>query len=169
VYGDKMAIRFYKVNGEFGCFSNFSNHGFELNGKCWQTAEHYFQAQKFAGTIYEEETRIAKTPMDAARKGRDRNKPLRDDWELVKDGIMKEAVMKKFLTHPDIREVLIDTGNQEIIEATTDDYYWGCGCNGTGKNTLGKILMEVREILLLYKIYNEPVVRNKPIADKIET
>lgn len=31
---------------------------------------------------------------------------------------------------------------QEIIEKTTKDYYWGCGEEGTGK-----ILMETREIL----------------------
>lgn len=142
-----MAIRFYKVNDEFGCFSNFSDHGLELKGKYWNTVEHYFQAQKFAGTAYEEEVRLAKTPMDAARKGRDRKRPLRDDWELVKDDLMKEAVLKKFSTHPDIRALLISTGNQEIIEATTDDYYWGCGLSGTGKNMLGKILMEVRELL----------------------
>ncbi|GAB4239826.1 MAG: hypothetical protein Kow00121_66390 [Elainellaceae cyanobacterium] len=27
------------------------------------------------------------------------------------------------------------------------DYYWGCGKDGSGKNKLGQILMEVREIL----------------------
>ena len=142
-----MAIKFYKVNGDFGCFSNFSNHGFEQKGEYWNTVEHYFQAQKFAETAYEEEVRLAKTPMDAAKKGRDRKKPLRDDWELIKDKVMKDAVLKKFSTHADIRDLLISTGSQEIIEATTDDYYWGCGLDGTGKNELGKILMEVREIL----------------------
>lgn len=42
-----MTVRFYKVNDEYGCFSNFSNHDFELEGKYWTTSEHYFQAQKF--------------------------------------------------------------------------------------------------------------------------
>ncbi|RXE57537.1 NADAR family protein [Acetivibrio mesophilus] len=142
-----MAIMFYKVNDEYGCFSNFSKHGFELNGKCWSTSEHYFQAQKFAGTEYEEEIRLSATPMEAANLGRDRNKPLRNDWEQVKDSIMKEAVLAKFKTHDDIREILISTEDKEIIEKTTSDYYWGCGSNGTGKNMLGKILMEVRTIL----------------------
>lgn len=142
-----MAIMFYKVNDEYGCFSNFSNHGFELNGKYWSTSEHYFQAQKFAGTEYEEEIRLSATPMEAANLGRDRNKPLRKDWEQVKDSIMKEAVLAKFKTHDDIRVILISTGDNEIIEKTTNDYYWGCGSNGTGKNMLGKILMEVRTIL----------------------
>jgi len=142
-----MAIMFYKVNDEYGCFSNFSRHGFELNGKYWSTSEHYFQAQKFAGTEYEEEIRLAATAMEAAKFGRDRNKPLRKDWEQVKYNIMKEAVLAKFRTHDDIREILLSTGDSEIIEKTTDDYYWGCGSDGTGKNMLGKILMEVRAIL----------------------
>lgn len=139
-----MAIRFYKVNDKYGCFSNFSKHGLELDGKYWPTSEHYFQAQKFVGSIYEEEIRLVESPMDAANMGRDRDKPLRPDWEEVKDEVMKKAVLQKFLTHPDIRDILISTSPEEIIEETTDDYYWGCGTKGTGKNVLGKILMEVR-------------------------
>lgn len=142
-----MTIRFYKVNDKYGCFSNFSKHGFELDGKYWPTSEHYFQAQKFVGSIYEEEIRVVESPMDAANMGRDRDKPLRSDWEEVKDEVMKKAVLQKFLTHPDIREILISTSPEEIIEETTSDYYWGCGTKGTGKNVLGKILMEVRSTL----------------------
>jgi O-acetyl-ADP-ribose deacetylase (regulator of RNase III) len=59
-------IRFYSVNAEFGCFSNFSPYPILLKGKTWPTSEHYFQAQKFAGTSDEEEVRQAKSPMVAA-------------------------------------------------------------------------------------------------------
>jgi ribA/ribD-fused uncharacterized protein len=142
-----MAIKFYKVNDKYGFFSNFSHYGFELDGKQWNTSEHYFQAQKFIGSVFEEEIRQAKTPMDAALMGRDRNKPIRGDWEEVKKEIMRKAVLRKFETHKDIRDILISTGEEEIIEETTDDYYWGCGKDGTGKNMLGIILMEVRSIL----------------------
>ena len=76
-----MTIYFYRVNEPYGCFSNFSPHGFRLDGKWWPTSEHYFQAQKFAGTPYEEKVRLAKSPMEAANTGRDRRLPLRDDWE----------------------------------------------------------------------------------------
>ena len=75
----KMDIRFYKVNEMYGCFSNFSKHGFELDGKYWSTSEHYFQAQKFIESKIMEEVRLAKTPMEAAIIGRDKNKPLRQD------------------------------------------------------------------------------------------
>ena len=57
---------------------------------------------------------------------------------------MRRAVRAKFEQHPDIRAVLLGTGDEELIEDAPNDYYWGCGEEGTGKNMLGKILMEVR-------------------------
>ncbi len=79
--------------------------------------------------------------------GRSRSRPLRPDWEQVKDDIMRQAVLWKFETHADIREVLLSTGDAIIVENAPRDYYWGCGAKGTGKNMLGVILMEVREKL----------------------
>lgn len=144
-----MTIYFYSTQDEYGCFSNFSAHGFELDGVYWPTSEHYFQAQKFAGTAHCEQIRQVKMPKDAARMGRDRERPLRKDWEQVKEEIMRKAVLRKFETHADIREILMSTAEEEIIENSPIDYYWGCGKDGSGKNRLGYILMEVREILRL--------------------
>ncbi len=144
-----MAIYFYTINEKYGCFSNFSPHGFELDGVYWPTSEHYFQAQKFAGTPHAEQIRLVKKPKDAATMGRDRSRPLRPDWEQVKDEVMKKAVLRKFETHTDIREILLSTGDELIVENSPIDYYWGCGADGSGKNMLGQILMEVREILRL--------------------
>jgi hypothetical protein len=79
--------------------------------------------------------------------GRERSRPLRSDWELVKDDIMRQAVLRKFETHADILMVLISTGDELLVEKSPTDYYWGCGADGSGKNMLGVILMEVREIL----------------------
>lgn len=142
-----MTIYFYSTTDQHGCFSNFSRHGFELDGKYWKTSEHYFQAQKFAGTDYEEKVRIAQTPKDAANLGRRRDFPLREDWESVKEEVMHRAVLKKFQTHKDIQAILLATGNEDIIENAPGDYYWGCGKDGSGKNRLGIILMEIREQL----------------------
>lgn len=142
-----MTIYFYKVNARYGCFSNFSKHGFEIERKYWATSEHYFQAQKFVGTEYEEQIRLSTSPMEAANMGRDRGKTLRADWEEVKDDIMRRAVLEKFKANKDILNILLSTDDEEIIEKTTNDYYWGCGKEGMGKNMLGKILMETREVL----------------------
>ena len=39
------AIKFYRVAGPYGCFSNFAPYPIEMGGKTWPTSEHYFQAQ----------------------------------------------------------------------------------------------------------------------------
>jgi N-glycosidase YbiA len=143
-------LRFYSHHEEpYGCFSNFSPHGFELDGLWWPTSEHYFQAQKYIDTPYADQIRTAKSPMIAARLGRSRKQPIRADWSEVKDDVMRRAVLRKFTMNTDIKETLLSTGNAILIEATSDDYYWGCGTNGTGLNMLGKILMEVREQLAI--------------------
>jgi len=140
-------IKFYKVQEPFGCFSNFAAYPIEVDGKVWPTSEHYFQAQKFAGTEFEEEIRLVKSPMIAARMGRARSKPLRADWELVKDKVMRRAVLAKFTRHEDLRETLLATGDAMLVEHTRNDSYWGDGGDGRGRNMLGQILVSVREEL----------------------
>lgn len=137
-------INFYRTGDEYGFFSNFSAHPITLKGKTWPTTEHYFQAQKFAGTEHEEEIRKANAPNIAARMGRSRSRPLRKDWESVKDDIMREAVRAKFTQHEDLRRQLLETGDATLVEHTERDSYWGDGGDGSGKNMLGRILMEVR-------------------------
>lgn len=143
-----MTICFYSTRERpYGCFSNFSRHRFELDGKWWSTSEHYFQAQKFAGTPHLERVRQAPSAKAAAALGRDRSLPLRADWDAVKDDVMRRAVLQKFSTHPELRAILLATGEELIVENAPKDYYWGSGTDGSGQNRLGQILMEVRAIL----------------------
>lgn len=60
---------------------------------------------------------------------------------------MRQGVLRKFETHADIREILLATGDEELVENAPNDYYWGIGKSGKGLNMLGKILMETRAIL----------------------
>jgi ribA/ribD-fused uncharacterized protein len=143
-----MPVYFYSPLEEpYGCFSNFSPHGVDLDDLWWPTVEHYFQAQKFPGTPHPEAIRRAGSPKTAKALGRSRTHPLRPDWEAVKDEVMRRAVLRKFELHRGIRELLLSTGEEELIENAPSDCYWGCGRDGSGKNMLGKILMEVRETL----------------------
>jgi len=144
---NKAIINFYLPTDIYGCFSNFSRHHIYLKDKVWKTSEHYFQAQKFAGTEFEEKVRLAPTPKEAANLGRNRKFPLRKDWEEVKDEIMREALKAKFTQHKDLKKILLETDDALLIEHTHKDFYWGDGGNGSGKNMLGKLLMEVREEL----------------------
>ncbi|MDY3560701.1 NADAR family protein [Gemmata sp. JC673] len=140
-------INFYSTTGEYGCFSNFSRHPVFVRGKRWPTSEHFFQAMKFEGTEHEERVRLAKRPMDAANMGRDRKRPLRRDWERVKERIMLDALRAKFTQHEELKAVLLGTGNAILVEQTANDSYWGDGGDGSGKNRLGQLLMRLREEL----------------------
>ncbi|WP_417379454.1 NADAR family protein [Gimesia sp.] len=144
---DNNTINFYSVGDEYGEFSNFAPFPVRIDGKKWPSSEHYFQAQKFVGDEHLEAIRKAKSPMIAARMGRSRKRPLRKDWESVKISIMRKAVLAKFKQCEDLCEMLISTGDAKIVEHTSNDSYWGDGGNGSGKNMLGQILMQVREQL----------------------
>ncbi len=140
-----MAIYFYSDREEpYGGFSNFSRHGFTLDGRYWPTSEHYFQAQKFVGTEHEEIVRESPAPKIAAERGRERSRPLRGDWNEVKEDVMRRALQAKFATHLSLQELLLSTGEEEIVENAPGDYYWGSGRDGTGRNRLGILLMELR-------------------------
>jgi len=151
-------INFYSTTDDYGCFSNFSRHRVHLKGKNWPTSEHYFQAQKFAGEPDELEVGQAKTAMIAARMGRDRRRPLRRDWEAVKERVMMDALRAKFTQHEDLRGTLLGTGDAKLIEHTENDSYWGDGGDGSGKNRLGILLMRLRDELRAEKPIDPPAV-----------
>ncbi|MEJ6395362.1 NADAR family protein [Gymnodinialimonas sp. 2305UL16-5] len=137
-------IYFYAQTDAYSEFSNFAPYGVEMDGVYWSTVEHYFQAQKFGDPDYAEQIRRAAKPKDAKALGMTRALPLRPDWEEVKDGVMYDAVSKKFRTHAGPRDLLLGTGEARIVENAPMDAYWGCGPDGQGLNRLGEILMRVR-------------------------
>ena len=151
------AIQFYSVGDDFGQLANFAPFPIHLDGERWPTSEHYFQAQKFDAEHYRQEIRKANSPMIAAQLGRSRKVKLRRDCESVKDGIMRVAVLAKFTQHEELRTLLLSTDDAKLVEHTENDSYWGDGGDGSGKNKLGLILMEVRTTL-----------RNPPATETIE-
>ena len=140
-------ISFYVPSDEYGFLCNFSAHGFTLDDHYWPTVEHYFQAQKFAGSDHEERIRVSRSPKEAKNLGQTRKLSLRSDWEDVKVELMRNALMAKFTTHPDLRDALLATRDEELVENAPTDYFWGCGKLGGGQNMLGKLLMETRQAL----------------------
>jgi ribA/ribD-fused uncharacterized protein len=142
-----MAILFYSTHGDYGQFSNFAAYPLVYKGHKFKTSEHAFQAMKFEGTSYMKKVMEAKSPKEAAELGRNRRAPLRRDWESVKYGIMKDIVLAKFMQHDDLKALLLSTGDEKIYEHTDKDKIWADGGDGSGKNWLGLILMEVRAFL----------------------
>lgn len=128
---------------------------------CWRkligaTTEHLFQAAKFHYTTgdadldvalltYRDAILAAPFAMLAKRMGRCRDLPIRPDWESRKVSLMKEIVECKVKQHPEIQALLLSTGDMKLEEKSPRDFFWGVGHSGTGKNELGKVLMQIRD------------------------
>ncbi|MEM9949678.1 MAG: NADAR family protein [Cyanobacteria bacterium P01_D01_bin.36] len=138
-----QSIYFYTKNDPYFELSNFYPQGFEEAGKYWPSVEHYFQGQKFDNAAYREKIRTSGSPKNAKTLGQSREYKLRDDWEAVKDDIMLHALRQKF-RHPKLRQLLLETNDNDLIENSPYDKYWGIGQDGQGQNRLGKLLMQVR-------------------------
>ena len=132
-----------KFDGEYAFLSNFFNSPITVGGLLCPTVEHAFQLCK---TLSQEERLDivnSSAPGIAKRKGR--KVTLRPNWEEIKDDVMELCLKKKFTEHLDLQERLLATGDAILIEGNTwNDTYWGV-CNGVGKNTLGQLLMKIRE------------------------
>ncbi|MGE3852733.1 MAG: NADAR family protein [Planctomycetota bacterium] len=143
-----MAIEFYSTRGPHGCFSNFSRHPITIDGETWPTTEHYFQAMKFPDDADRRaRIRTAKTPADCKKVAWEKGVPIRADWDTHRLEVMRVALRAKFTQHDDARETLLGTGDEELVEHTSKDRYWGDGGDGSGQNMLGKMLMELRDAL----------------------
>lgn len=141
-------IRFYKVDEPYGFFSNFAPYPIFIENEKWNTVEHYFQASKFKDKETKKKIQSIESPMQVAIEGRDKRNILREDWELIKENIMYNALKCKFTQHPKLTNQLLSLKDCQIIEHTENDSYWGDGGNGSGQNRLGILLMQVRDDLL---------------------
>src|SRR5579885_3092523 len=138
-----MTIKFYKTKDPYGFLNNFYVARFFIYNRWWDTVEHAYQAQKCSEPAEYDQIHQAKGPRTARDLGQ--KVKMREHWDDIhKDRVMEECVRAKFLQHKELRKKLMATGDEEIIEDSPVDWYWGCGKDGTGKNTLGKILMKIR-------------------------
>lgn len=138
-------IKFWRTTGEYGFMSNFSKHPITIDGKTYATTEHYYQAMKAISEDDHEKIRKASGPKKSKEIAQTID--LREDWEEIKFGIMKDALRAKVARYEFMRESLLESGDVEIEEASPYDYIWGTGKDGTGQNLLGKAWMEIREEL----------------------
>ena len=139
-----------KFDGEYAFLSNYYSldpRYYLTDGQFqYPTVEHFFQAQK--ATSYTEKMLIASAPTPGKAKRLGRRCQMIKNWEDIKDDVMEVALRQKF-KDPELREKLLETGNELLVEGTTwHDRYWGvCNCyehRGQGKNVLGRLLMKLR-------------------------
>jgi ribA/ribD-fused uncharacterized protein len=124
--------------------SNFFPCKIEFEGAVYPTTENAFQAAKFPAGM--RASFQGCTAREAKKLGRSSMPPeTLKEWDAGrKVWVMLEVNMHKYLTHKDLRDRLLGTGNARLVEINNwGDIYWGI-CNGKGLNMLGRILMEIR-------------------------
>ena len=136
--------------GKYYFLSNFYPSEILINGKKYPTVEHAFQAMKATNSKDMLWIASASTPKEAKKRGR--SVAYRKDWEEVKLAIMEKLVYLKFIGNQNLLDLLVETGDEELIEGNWwGDTFWGV-CNEVGENHLGKILMKIRDHLKRRKL-----------------
>ncbi|WP_221801927.1 NADAR family protein [Oceanobacter mangrovi] len=143
--GKKHYVDRSDVNDPLSACSRF---GFVLDDAEWPSVEHYYQGMKFESGDIRESIRTAENPAKAVKLAKANKRRARKDWNDVRQVVMTRAVYTKCRTHAEVAAVLLKTGTDKILENSMFDYYWGCGRDGRGHNTYGKVLMAVRDKLL---------------------
>ncbi|MDC1106985.1 NADAR family protein [Prolixibacteraceae bacterium] len=144
---NNKVIHFYEIEQSYGFLSNLSDHPIYLDNTIWRTVEHYYQAKKFSGTQLEEEIRCTFLPTEAKRIADINKVSYVKNWHDQKKEIMERALRAKFNQHKDLKKKILSTKNKKLVEHTENDHYWGDGGDGSGKNTLGILLMKIRSEL----------------------
>lgn len=135
-------IKFYE--GPYYMLSNFSAHTVGYKGYVYPTAEHAYQTSKFVDEQFRENIATAVSPFLAWQYGQSEEGRAPDFNKLA---VMKEIMHAKLKQHADVRQALLETGDSDILKNHPDDYFWGTGADGSGKNVMGQIWMELREEL----------------------
>lgn len=129
---------------EYRFLSNFFMTTVMFDGVLYPSSEHAYMAAKT--TDPETRAYISTIISCADAKAYGRTIPLRAGWDSMKFAIMHEILMDKFERNPIIRQKLIDTGDQQLVEGNWwGDKIWGvCLKTNQGQNHLGQALMTVR-------------------------
>ena len=141
-----MVIRFYTP--EYYVFNNFSAHAIEFRGELYPTSEHAYQTAKCTDPRGREAIRNARSPSQAKVLANETYRAAKDpDWGSKKVAVLEEILRAKLAQHPEAQEALRKSGNEDIVEDSPTDYFWGEGADGSGENMLGRLWMKIRSEL----------------------
>jgi ribA/ribD-fused uncharacterized protein len=138
-----MTALFYESG--FYMLSNFSAHAVSLNDILYPTAEHAYQAAKFTDGKVRNEILHATSPMQAKLVAQKHAVDKKQGWHEQKLLAMENVLRAKLVQHAEVQDALVRSKNEEIVEDSPVDYFWGRGADGKGQNQLGKLWMKLRE------------------------
>ena len=116
----------------------------------------YFKALLMGDDEVAEKILATKGPGEAKALGREVKKFDQQLWDANCDGVVERANLLKFSQNQRLTEVLLGTGDREIVESSLNDRIWGIGFDTEhaldivdkwGDNKLGKALMRVTDQL----------------------
>ncbi|XWV26408.1 hypothetical protein QJ857_gp0661 [Tupanvirus soda lake] len=143
---DINSIIFYDAYRPYYEFTNFYQRApIRINNIIFKTPEHYYQWQKFDDIVARQriiDAPTARIASDVAEKHKHLVIPNFD-----KENAMLRALRAKFSQYQDLGNLLLSTGNRQLIEHNMYDDYWSDGGDGSGLNIFGKTLMKVRSEL----------------------
>ncbi|MBU6267827.1 MAG: NADAR family protein [Sphingomonadales bacterium] len=147
-------VVFRRTGEAFGGLSNMAP-GFpiEVLGHRIRTAEALYQACRFPHLPDVQRMIIDEaSPMTAKMRSKPYRQQSRPDWDEVRVPIMKWCLRMKLAANwPGFSALLLSTGDRSIVEDSRKDDFWGarpCAEHGlSGRNVLGRLLMELREKL----------------------
>ena len=138
--------------GQHRRFSNFAETPFPMAAwydpsliVLFDSGEHGFQAAKGSDETEHERIRLTRSPLEAKRAGR--RVALPADWNRRRTHVMLAVVRAKFAV-PELRDLLLSTGERILAEDSPYDPVWGCRDRAggyIGQNLLGRALMRVRD------------------------
>ena len=137
---------------DFYVLSNFSSFRLLWRGHDFDTSEHAYHWAKFLNVSDEADQvcgliRRARSAHVAFKIAEQHRHLRRANWDAIKINIMREILMAKADQHEYVARKLLATGDRELVEDSWRDDFWGWGPNRDGKNMLGQLWMEVRDLL----------------------
>lgn len=153
-YERDQVVSFRKTTEDFGGLSNMApGYPIYVLGLRIRTSEALYQACRFPHLpqvqrmIFEEGS-----PMTAKMRSKPYLPETRPDWEQVRTKVMRWCLRAKLLNNWDaFSALLLATGDRPIVEDSRKDDYWGAKVGDdnllAGRNVLGRLLMELREIV----------------------
>lgn len=156
-----MTLPINEFQGKYRFLSNFWTSPITIVGVAYLNVEAAYQASKTTDMNVRRGFSDL-SGKDAKRRGK--SILLRKDWgDVLKVECMENCLRAKFLI-PELKYALISTGDAELIEGNPwGDVFWGV-CRGKGRNVLGKLLMGLRDEILLHEDYYQS---QETLADEV--
>ena len=172
VYPIEQSVFFHKITDEHWILSNMSSCPLEVEGVPFNSSEHLFQTLKFATPESITAVYQSNTPKMTAKHYQKLDGHRREDWGQILVDVMKFCLQQKYEQCPEFRQELDSTKGYNIVElqdakrdtVSSRANAWGVkskGQNYEGPNIMGRLLMELRDGKMEYKLpddWNEALV-----------